>query len=56
MIGGSVLTAITLVQEGHRTWRDAGSDIAELALRALGLSKDEAKQLATVELPPLAPA
>ncbi|WP_058545106.1 TetR/AcrR family transcriptional regulator [Pseudomonas fluorescens] len=55
MIGGSVLTAITLVRDGHRTWRDAGSDIAELTLRALGLSKDEAQALATVELPPLAP-
>lgn len=54
LIGGSVLAAITLVQDGHRTWRDAGSDVAELALRALGLAQEEARQLAGAELPPLA--
>jgi AcrR family transcriptional regulator len=54
MISGSVLTAMSLVQEGHKTWRDAGSDTAEFVLRALGLDKGEARELATGPLPPLA--
>jgi len=37
MVSGGVLAAISLVLEGHRTWRDAGTDVAELSLRALGL-------------------
>lgn len=54
MIGGAVLTAINLVHEGHKTWRDAGSDAAEFVLRALGIGKEEARLLAQSELPPLA--
>jgi len=48
-----VLGAIYLVREGLRTWRDAGSDCAELVLRALGLSEEQARALATAELLPL---
>jgi hypothetical protein len=55
LITGAVLTNCHLVVEGHRTWRDAGSDAAELVLRALGLPKKEARRLATGELPALAP-
>lgn len=55
LIAGSGLAAMFLVQDGHRTWRDAGSDAAELVLRALGVAPDEAQRLATVELPPLLP-
>jgi len=51
VIAGSVLTSIFLVLEGHRTWRDAGSDTAELLLRALGLDPQEAEQLARADLP-----
>lgn len=54
MIAGSVLGSMFLVIEGHKTWRDAGSDSAELVLRALGIEADEARQLANSELPPLA--
>ena len=54
VLSGAVLAAMGLVLEGHRTWRDAGSDAAELMLRALGVSADEARALATSELPPLA--
>lgn len=54
MICSSVLGAMYLVREGLRTWRDAGSDCAELALRALGLSEEQARQLAHAELPALA--
>ncbi|MCY1372959.1 hypothetical protein D9M69_602010 [compost metagenome] len=53
-ISGSVLGAIFLVVEGHRTWREAGSDTAELVLRALGVPAAEARRCATSELPPLA--
>lgn len=53
MIGGSVLIATLLVVQGHKTWRDAGSDMAELVLRALGVPAEEARIIATMELPPL---
>jgi AcrR family transcriptional regulator len=52
-MSGSVLGAISLVLEGHRTWRDAGSDTAELFLRALGIPAETALSLATSDLPPL---
>ena len=55
-IGGSLLAAMLLVLEGHRTWRAASSDVAELSLRALGLTRSEAQRLAGQELPPLPPA
>lgn len=54
MIGGTVLGAIFLVLEGHRTWRDAGADAVELVLVALGIPRDEARALASAELPSLA--
>ncbi|WP_160109360.1 TetR/AcrR family transcriptional regulator [Pseudomonas izuensis] len=53
MISSSVLGSIFLVLEGHKTWRESGSDTAELVLRALGVPLEEAKALATVELPAL---
>lgn len=55
MLSGSVLAAISLVLEGHRTWRDAGSDMAEFLLRAVGVPLEEARALSTVELPALSP-
>lgn len=54
LIAGSTLSAILLVLEGLRTWRDAGTDAAELVLRGLGLEPSEARRLATAELPSLA--
>jgi AcrR family transcriptional regulator len=53
IIGGSTLSAILGVLEGLRTWRDAGSDAAELALRAFGIEAREAREIAARELPPL---
>jgi AcrR family transcriptional regulator len=55
MMSASVLAAMSLVLEGHRTWRDAGADAAELFLRALGLEPDAARAIATSELPELRP-
>jgi len=56
MIATSALGAMFLVQHGTRSWRKAGSDCAELLLRALGIPAREALRIATSELPPLAPA
>lgn len=50
MIGSSVLGAMYLVREGLRTWRDAGSDCAEMILRALGVPEARARQLAHSDL------
>jgi len=55
LIGGAVLIAISLVLQGHRTWRDAGADTAEFVLRALGVPLDEARSFATAPLPELPP-
>ncbi|MCP3103390.1 TetR/AcrR family transcriptional regulator [Myxococcus sp. K15C18031901] len=55
LLGGGVLAAMALVLEGHRTWRDAGAETAELYLRALGVPPDEALRLSTTELPALPP-
>lgn len=51
MIACSVLGSMFLVLEGHKTWREAGADTAELVLRALGVSPEEAQSLAMTELP-----
>jgi AcrR family transcriptional regulator len=56
LIGGAVLAAMLLVLGGHKTWRVAGSETAELVLRALGIAPEEACSIALVELPPLAAA
>lgn len=53
VIAGSTLSAIMGVTEGLRTWRDAGSDAAELSLRALGVNPVEAKDIANRNLPTL---
>jgi len=50
-ISGATLSAIFSVLEGARTWREAGADVAELTLVALGLSRDEAHAIASAELP-----
>lgn len=55
MVGGTVLSAMRMVQEGHKTWRDAGSDAAELVLRAVGLPVDQAQAIALADLPALPP-
>ncbi len=52
-IGASVVAGMLLVLDGHRTWRDAGADMAELVLRGLGIPTEEARRLALTELPPL---
>lgn len=53
LVAGAVLSAMLLVNEGHKTWREAGAEMAELILRALGLDDEEARIIAASELPPL---
>jgi AcrR family transcriptional regulator len=53
LIAGTVLSSMPLVLHGIRTWQEAGSDAAELVLRALGIASQEAKDLATLPLPDL---
>lgn len=49
-ITGAVLGAILLVLEGRKTWRDAGSDVAQFVLTAIGVPREEARALACMEL------
>lgn len=56
VLTGSTLAAMNAVITGEQTWRDAGSGTAELFLRAGGLPVAEARRIARLELPPLAPA
>jgi AcrR family transcriptional regulator len=56
MIASAALGGIFLVLRAHQGWRKAGSDAAELTLRALGVPAREAQRIATAELPELAPA
>ncbi|MBV8503313.1 MAG: TetR/AcrR family transcriptional regulator [Paucibacter sp.] len=53
LITGATLGAMFQVLEGHRTWRDAGAEAAELLLVALGLPRNEAHALSRAELSPL---
>lgn len=55
LIAGTVLGAMFLTLEGIKTWRDAGSDAAELVLVSLGVTRAEARELANAKLPPLPP-
>lgn len=51
--GGATFGAMTLVLHGHRTWRQAGSDTAELLLRSIGIDQIEARRLSQTEFDPL---
>jgi len=48
--GGATFGAISLVLDGRRTWRAAGSDTAEIFLRGLGLDLAEARTITQLEL------
>jgi AcrR family transcriptional regulator len=53
LVGATTLAAMSLVLNGDRTWREAGSDGAEFMLRSIGVTPQEARALATTQLPPL---
>jgi AcrR family transcriptional regulator len=55
LLAGMTLAAMQAVLAGRQTWRDAGEQAVELILRALGVAQDEARAIATAELPVLAP-
>ena len=38
-VGSTTLAAMWLVLDGEKTWREAGSDAAELMLRAIGVER-----------------
>jgi AcrR family transcriptional regulator len=51
LLAGGTLAAMLPVLDGHATWREIGSDTAELLLRALGVEAEEARRLARGDLP-----
>ncbi len=51
--GGATFGAMSLVLDGHRTWRQAGSDTAEIILRGIGIDRLEARDITQCELNPL---
>ncbi|WP_375174650.1 TetR/AcrR family transcriptional regulator [Pseudooceanicola sp.] len=51
--GGATFGAMTLVLDGYRTWREAGSDTAEIILRGVGIDRAEARDITQKELNPL---
>lgn len=51
--GGGSFGAMTLVLNGHRTWRQAGGDAAEIILRGIGIEPAEARKITQNELEPL---
>jgi AcrR family transcriptional regulator len=51
--GATTLAAMSLVLNGEKTWREAGSDAAEFMLRSIGVAPKEARALARTTLPPL---
>ena len=53
MVAGNTIGAMFLVLHGHRGWRAAGSDAAELTLRAFGVPPRAARTAAANDLPPL---
>ena len=55
LTSGLALAAMHSVLAGHQGWREAGSNAAFLALRALGLAPADARAIAEAELPDLAP-
>ncbi|MGT2509369.1 TetR/AcrR family transcriptional regulator [Cupriavidus basilensis] len=52
-LAGAVLGGIVLVLDGHGTWEEVGSDVAEVTLRGLGLPTAEARRVAVRKLAPL---
>ncbi|WP_078310830.1 MULTISPECIES: TetR/AcrR family transcriptional regulator [unclassified Mycobacterium] len=51
LVQGATISSMWMVLEGHQTWREAGSAAAELVLRALGITPDEARDIAAMPLP-----
>jgi AcrR family transcriptional regulator len=54
MLTGTTIAAMNTVIRGEQTWPEAGSNAAELLLRAAGIPAAEARRIARRELLPLA--
>ena len=52
-VAATTLAAMSLVLNGDKTWREAGSDAAEFMLRSIGIAPQKARALAATDLPPL---
>jgi AcrR family transcriptional regulator len=50
VLAGGTLAAMATVLEGRATWRDVGSNTAELMLVALGVPRVEAREIARADL------
>ena len=50
-VASTTLSAMWLVLDGEKTWREAGADAAELVLRSVGVPVEEARALAASDLP-----
>jgi AcrR family transcriptional regulator len=48
---GTAVSSMWMVLEGHEGWRESGSMAAELVLCALGIEREEARELARRPLP-----
>ena len=55
MLTGTTVATMSAVIHGDQAWRIAGSEAAELFLRACGANPADARHLSTRDLPPLAP-
>jgi AcrR family transcriptional regulator len=55
MLAGATMATMNAVIRGDQAWREAGSNTAELFLRAGGLSVAEARRVSRTELAPLSP-
>lgn len=53
MVASNTIGAMFLALHGYRSWRAAGSDAAELTLRAFGVPPRAAQTAATADLPAL---
>jgi len=51
--GGATFGAMSLVLDGRRTWRQAGTDTAEIVLRGIGIDRAEAREITRQKLEPL---
>ena len=52
-ISGATIGAIVATLDGVKTWPEAGAEVAEWTLVALGLPRLEARAIAAADLPPL---
>ncbi|MGG7566503.1 TetR/AcrR family transcriptional regulator [Rhodovulum sp. DZ06] len=51
--GGATFGAISIVLDGRRAWREAGTDAAEIVLRGIGVPAREARVISHQPLPAL---